>query len=147
MKCQNSIIIIIIIIIIVIVIIIIIIIVCNCNNNYYLCLNLPYFALIYPYVTYGCILWGNNHEVPLSKTVKLQNKAIRIINNVPLHEHIIPHYAQLDLLKFPDFIKLNTCQFFYGHLCDYKSSNKLSYVSEQHNYNSKTAELQPLKRI
>ena len=35
-----------------------------------------YYAMVYPYLTYGSILWGNNYEAPLSKIVRLQNKAI-----------------------------------------------------------------------
>lgn len=50
-----------------------------------------YYALIYPYLTYGCVLWGNNYEAAISQVVKLQNKALRIINEVPLREHITPH--------------------------------------------------------
>ena len=26
-----------------------------------------YYSLIYPYLYYGCPLWGNNYEAPLSK--------------------------------------------------------------------------------
>ena len=59
-----------------------------------------YYALVYPYLTYGCVLWGNNYEAPLSQLVRLQNKAIRIINNVPLREHITPHYVNLGLISF-----------------------------------------------
>ena len=33
-----------------------------------------YYALVYPYLNYGCILWGNNYEAPVSQLVKLQNK-------------------------------------------------------------------------
>ena len=51
-----------------------------------------YYSLIYPYLYYGCPLWGNNYESPLSKVVKLQNKAAHIINDVPLMEPITPHY-------------------------------------------------------
>ena len=51
-----------------------------------------YYSLIYLFLNYVCILWGNNYDAPLSKVVKLQNKAIRIINDVPLMEPITPHY-------------------------------------------------------
>ena len=51
-------------------------------------------ALIYPYLSYGCVLWGNSYEAPLSQLVRLQNKAIRIINNVPLRDHITPQLCK-----------------------------------------------------
>ena len=94
-----------------------------------------YCALVHPYLTWGCILWGNNYEVLLSQLVKLQNKAIRIINNVPIRDHVTPHYVSLGLIKLPDVIKLSTCQLFYGYIVDKKSSNfSLSFVSEIHDY-------------
>ena len=30
-----------------------------------------YYAIVYPYLTYGCVLWGNNYEAPLSQLVRL----------------------------------------------------------------------------
>ena len=80
-----------------------------------------YFSLIYPYLSYGCILWGNNCENPLCDVVRLQNKAARIINDVFIHDHITPHYINLHLLKFPDIVKLHTCLFLYDHIHDKKS--------------------------
>ena len=104
-----------------------------------------YYALVYPYLTYGCVLWGNNYEAPLSQLVRLQNKVVRIINNVPLRDHITPHYVNLGLMKLPDIVKLYTCQLFYDHLIDKKSLNlNLSLVSEQHNYATRSASLQHL---
>ena len=104
-----------------------------------------YCAIVYPYLTYGCVLWGNNYEAPLSQLVRLQNKAVRIINNVPLRDHITPHYVNLGLIKLPDIVKLYTCQLFYDHLINKKSSNlNLSLVSEQHNYATRSASLQHL---
>ena len=99
-----------------------------------------YYSLNYPYITYGCTLWGNNYSAPLSQIVKLQNKAVRIINDVPLMEPITPHYVSIGLLKFPDIVKLNMCMLFY----DYFSNDKfatlpVSLVSELHNYNTRIA--------
>ena len=72
--------------------------------NVYNSLVSVYYSLIYPYLYYGCLLWGNNYDAPLSKVVKLQNKAVRIINDVPLMESITPHYVALRLLKLIDYL-------------------------------------------
>ena len=70
--------------------------------------------MTHTYLTYGCVLWGNNYEGPLSQLVRLQNKLVR---------------------KLPDILTLYTCQLFYDHVIDNKPSNRnLSLVSEQHNY-------------
>ena len=104
------------------------------------CLTSIYYSLIYPYFIYGCILWGNNYENPLLQLIRLQNKAIRIINDVPLQDHITPHYVNLGLLKFHNVVKMYTCLFLYDHLCDNKPCNfSISLVSEQHNYSTRTA--------
>jgi len=39
----------------------------------------------------------NNYNVPLSQTVKLQTKAVRVINDVPLMESITLHYTSFGL--------------------------------------------------
>ena len=103
------------------------------------------YALVHPYLTYGCILWGNNYEAPLSQLVKLQNKAITIINNVPIRDHVNPHYVSLGLIKLPDIIKLSTCQLFYDHIVDKKTSNfAFSFAFEIHDYASRSTSLQHL---
>ena len=71
-----------------------------------------YYSFIYPYLTYGSILWGNNYYSPIYDVVKLQNKAIRVINDVPIMDNITPHYVNLSILKFPDIVKLHTCLYF-----------------------------------
>ena len=103
-----------------------------------------YYALVYPYLTYGCLLWGNNYEALLSQLVRLQNKVVRIINNVPLLDHITPYYVNLGLIKLPDIIKLYTCQLIYDHVNIKSSNHNLSLVSEQHNYATRSASLQHL---
>ena len=77
------------------------------------CLTSIYYSLIYPYLIYGCILWGNNYENPLLQLIRLQNKAIRIIDDVPLHDHITPHYVNLGILIFRDIVKMYTCIYFF----------------------------------
>ena len=56
-----------------------------------------FFSFIYPYLTRGCILWGDNYDSPLSEFVKLQNKVVQIINDFPTRNHIISHYINHEL--------------------------------------------------
>ena len=73
-------------------------------------------------------------------------KAIRITNDAPPQEHITPHYVQLGLLKFSDIVKLTTYQFLYDHVYGDKSSEltlfNFSFVSEQHNYATRSSQPQ-----
>ena len=77
-----------------------------------------YSSLLYHYLYYGCLLCGNNYDVPLSKVVKLQNKSVRIINDVPFMKPITPHHVALRLLKLPDIVKLSMCLLFYEYFND-----------------------------
>ena len=93
------------------------------------------------------VLWCLQFLLLSAQTVhkQIQNKAIRIINNVSLCDHITPHYVNLDLIELPNIVKLHTCQALYYHLINEKPSNyTLSLVSEQHNYATWSASLQHL---
>ena len=76
---------------------------------------------VYPYLIYGYLLWGNTYDSPLSELIRLQNKVVRTMNDVPLRDSVTPHYVNLGLLKFRDIVKLYTCLFMYEHICDNKS--------------------------
>ena len=64
-----------------------------------------YYTLVYPYLIYGCFLWGNTYDSPLSQLIRLQNKVVRIMNDVPLRDSITPHYVNSGLLQFRDIVK------------------------------------------
>ena len=109
------------------------------------CLTSIYYSLVYPYLIYGCLLWGNNYDNPLSQLIRLQNKAVRIMKDIPLWDHITPHYLHLGLLKFRDIVKTYNCLFLYDYVSDNKPcSFPLFLVSEQHNYFAPSASAQQL---
>ena len=71
-----------------------------------------YYSLIYPYLPYafGSLAKSLSSSIQI---VKLQNEAVRVINDVPSIESITPHYTSLTRpLKFSDIVKLNTCMLF-----------------------------------
>ena len=49
-----------------------------------------YYSFTYCYLTYRSILWGDNYYSPFYGEVKLQNKAIRVINDVSIMDNITP---------------------------------------------------------
>ena len=107
-----------------------------------------YYSFIYPYLTYGSKLWGNNYYSPIHDVVKLQNKAIRIINDVPIMENnLLPLTMSiyLGILKFPDIVKLHPCLLYFDLLCEHKPSNLvIPLLSEQHSYTTRNVSLQQL---
>ena len=43
--------------------------------------KLIYYALVYPYLTYGNLIWGNAYKSRIRKLVNIQKKIVRLINN------------------------------------------------------------------
>ncbi len=56
-----------------------------------------YLAFIQPYISYGIFSWGNTNISTLKKTISLQKRAIRIINNTGYN--------------YPKSLDLLTCMF------------------------------------
>ena len=88
-----------------------------------------YDSFIYPYITYGSLLWGINFYSPIYDVVKLQNKAIRVINDVLIMDNITLLYVNLGILKFPDVVKLHSCLFFFDIFNDFGPSNLIIYTT------------------
>ena len=107
------------------------------------CLISIYYSLVYSHLIYGCSLWRNNYDSPLSQLIRLQNKAVRIMNDTPLRDAITPYYANSGLPKFRDIVKLYTCLIFHEHLPE-NSNFPVSLVSEQDNYFTRGASAQQL---
>ena len=90
-------------------------------------------------------MWGNNYYSLIYDVVKLQNKARRVINDVPIMENITPHYVNLGIFHFPDILKLHTCLLYFDLLRDHKPSNiVIPLLSEQHSHTTHNVSLQQL---
>ena len=56
-----------------------------------------YYSLIYPYLTYCCIMWGCASNTALHHLSVLQNRAIRLITRSPFRTSTTPLFVQLKL--------------------------------------------------
>ena len=64
-----------------------------------------YYSLFNSHLIYASQIWGQTKTKLFQEVVKLQNKAIRIINSLPFNSsNINKIYNDLKILKLPDFI-------------------------------------------
>ena len=57
-----------------------------------------YNSLIFPYISYGLIAWGQASKSHLEKILILQKRAVRLINFLPFRMHAIPYFGQSNVL-------------------------------------------------
>ena len=72
-----------------------------------------YYFIIYSFLTYGIIVWGNTYSSNLQPLIILQKKAIRIITFSDFRAHTSPIFKQLSLLKLCDVVELQTALFLH----------------------------------
>ena len=72
-----------------------------------------YYALVYPYIYYGLISWGNTYTSKLENVRIGLNKCIRNIFFANRRESVTPHFNLLRVLKFDNIILLKTATFIY----------------------------------
>lgn len=101
-----------------------------------------YYSLIYPYLVYGVVAWGNTYETTVNPLFILQKRAIRLMTFSDYRDHSNPLFIHLNILKFHDLIKFQTAIFMH----DFHHSNLptvfnsfFSRVNCRHNYNTRLA--------
>ena len=101
-----------------------------------------YYTLIFPFITYGIIIWGNTYKTILNPITVLQKKAVRIITFSHFQSHTSPIFKKLNLLKLSDIVKLHTILFMHQYYNDRlpKAFNDFfSLVKHKHRYNTRHA--------
>jgi len=58
-----------------------------------------YYSLIYPFLTYSLITWGNTYQTTLLPLIILQKKAVRIMTFSEYNSHSSPLCQKLKILK------------------------------------------------
>ena len=72
-----------------------------------------YYSLIYPFLTYGVIIWANTYASNLKPIITLQKKAIRIMTFSKYDDHTSPLFKNLNILKFSDIIYYHNSLFLF----------------------------------
>ena len=101
-----------------------------------------YYALIYPFLTYGIIIWGNAYESILKPVFTLQKKAMRIITFSQFDTHSGPLFKSLQVIKFYDLVTLYVAIFmykFHNQLLPTTFHSFFTKVIDIHKYNTRFA--------
>ena len=80
-------------------------------------LNILNYSHIYPYLTYGIILWGAACRVHLSKLIIMQ-KSVGIITGAHFREHTTPIFKHPHFLRLVDFYQLQVNKYVLSFLKD-----------------------------
>ena len=70
-----------------------------------------YYSLIYPFLIYGILVWGNTYQATLHPLVILQKRMIRIITFTNYYEHTSPLFKSLNILKIHDLVSFHVAVF------------------------------------
>ena len=101
-----------------------------------------YYTLIYPFLTYSLITWGNTNPTSLQPLITLQKKAVRIITFSDVNSHSSPLFRKLGLLKLGDLIYLDNALFMHDYYSYRRSStcnNFFKSINKVHQYATRPA--------
>ena len=98
-----------------------------------ICINL-YYALIYPFLIYGLIVWGNTYPLTIKPLFLLQKKVIRLMTFSSYYDHTNPLFIQLKIIKFNNLVYN-----FYSGKLPQTFDEYFILVNQRHNYNTRHA--------
>ena len=103
-----------------------------------------YFTLIYPYINYGLMSWGNACVSKLKKLKSGQNKCIRTIFFAGKRESATPYYSLVGILKLDSVFKLKFAVFTYKVINEKSQlpaifSDIITPASSLHSHNTRFA--------
>ena len=97
-----------------------------------------YYALIYPFLIYGIITWGNTYPTTIQPLSVLQKKEVRIMTFSKFHEHSSRLFKNLNIIKLSDLIKYHISIFMFNNqLLPSVFNPYLTSVENIHSYNTR----------
>ena len=101
-----------------------------------------YYTVIYPFLIYGLIAWGNTYNTTLQPIYILQKKAVRVITFSSFDHHSNPLFKLLAIIIFPDLVKYHIGVFMYKYhnqLLPSVFNSFFTKVDQVHRYNTRHA--------
>ena len=107
-----------------------------------------YFGIFSSLLTYGSQIWGQHKNFHVQRIIKLQDKAIRIINFADYHAPTSELYKTTKILKFSDNITLNNYLYVHDSFTRRVPSplqGNFKYIHDTHNHHTRNSKMQCVK--
>jgi hypothetical protein len=106
-------------------------------------LKLVYYALVYPYLIYANVVWGNTYTKRIQKLLSKQKKIVRLMSFKSNFDHTDPIFQDLKILTLPKINDYLTLLFMYRyHKTEHLSiifNNLFVNNSDIHHYKTRNA--------
>ena len=99
-----------------------------------------YFGIFSSLMMYGAQIWGQYINSYIKRIIKLNDKAIRIINFAHYRDDPSQYYKKSNILKFQDSIMLNNFIYIHDHFNNRLPSpllNKYEFLHTKHNHQTR----------
>ena len=73
-----------------------------------------YHSLVDSHLTYGFTIWSSTHTTYLQKLQNLQNKALKVVCNVPFLSSAKPLYKKLNIMMIHDTYRHEVAKFVHN---------------------------------
>ena len=100
------------------------------------------YAIVYPFLTYGCMVWGSTYYSNIKPLENVQKRTIRIITFAKFDARSTPLFEKLKMIKLHDIILLYTACFMYQcSNCNLQSAfdSFFTAINTRHNYSTRFA--------
>ena len=101
-----------------------------------------YYALIYPYLSYGNIAWGNTYSTRLQPIRRLHKKIIRLITFSKFSDHTSPLFRELSILPLEDINNEGIALFMFRYFNNMLPSSFNDFFclnKDVHRYNTRSS--------
>ena len=100
-----------------------------------------YYSFIYPYISYGALIWGSNYKTKILPLHILQKRALRVITFSDSRTPSRPLFQNLEILNVFEIVKLQLCEIAYNFANDQLLDLFTDYfhdLNSVHTYNTRS---------
>ena len=107
-----------------------------------------YYGIFSSLLNYGSQIWGQYQNTNIKRIMKLQNKAIRVINFAKYRDTSSNLYQKSEILKLQDNITMNNFLYMHDSLkrrLPTTLNDRFSYLCDTHEYETRNSDLKCVK--